>query len=160
MALAPAYRVRFSVATVRNIAGLVCGFVFGLILTSPTVSALSMIPGLSLLAPTDNSNVSGTVTFWAAADADGLVSLQFKVDGQDYGSLITAGSCRASFDTSTTTDGPHTVQALGTDEFGNTVLSQPATIFVNNLVPAVSGVGVSNVSSSSATITWMTAADA
>jgi hypothetical protein len=160
MALALPRGVRFPVAAVRNIAGLMFGFGFGLLLTSPTVSALSMIPGLSLLAPADNSNVSGTVTFWAAADADGLVSLQFQVDGANYGSQITSGSCRASYDTTTTTDGPHTVQAVGQDGFGNTVVTQPATIFVNNLAPAIAGLGVTDITSSSATINWTTAAAA
>jgi hypothetical protein len=138
--------------------GLLLGFGFGLILTSPTVSALSMVPGLSLLAPSNNSNVSGTITFVAAADSEGLVSLQFKVDGQDYGSLITGGSCRATFDTRSTSDGPHTVQAVGQDEFGNSVLTQPSTVFVNNMAPAISGVSVANITSSSATVFWSTAA--
>src|SRR5688572_6578405 len=119
-----------------------------------------MIPGLSLLAPTNNSNVSGTITFVAAADAEGLVSLQFKIDGADYGSAITSGSCRATFDTRSTTDGPHSIQAVGHDEFGNTVFTSPSTIFVNNVAPAISNVIVSNVTSSSATISWSTAAEA
>ena len=150
--------MRTSVGAVRNAVGLLLGFGFGLILTSPTVSALSMVPGLSLLAPTDNSNVSGTITFAAAADSEGLVSLQFKVDGQDYGSLITGGSCRATFDSRSTNDGPHTITAVGQDEFGNSVVTSPATIFVNNVAPAISGVSVSNITSSSATVNWSTAA--
>ena len=156
LALAPA--VRTSAGTVRNVAGLLLGFGFGMVLMSPTVSALSMVPGLSLLAPSNNSNVSGTITFVAAADSEGLVSLQFKVDGNDYGSVITGGSCRATFDTRQTGDGPHTVTALGVDEFGNSVLTQPSTIFVNNVAPAISNVAVANITSSSATIFWSTAA--
>jgi hypothetical protein len=152
--------VRVSIGAVRNVVGLVLGFGFGLILTSPAVSALSMVPGLSLLAPSDNSNVSGTITFVAAADSEGLVSLQFKVDGNDYGSTITSGSCRATFDTRSTNDGPHTIQAVGQDEFGNATFTQPATIFVNNVAPAISNLVVSNVTSSSATVNWATAAAA
>ena len=158
--LALGHGVRISIGALRNTLGLLFGFGFGLILTSPTVSALSMIPGLSLLAPSHNSNVSGTITFVAAADAEGLVSLQFKIDGADYGSAITSGSCRATFDTRSTNDGPHTIQAVGTDEYGNTVFTSPATIFVNNVAPAISGVVVSNITSSSATVTWSTAAAA
>lgn len=150
--------MRISIGALRNTLGLLFGFGFGLILTSSTtVSALSMIPGLSLLAPTNNSNVSGTITFVAAADGEGLTSLQFKIDGADYGAPITSGSCRATFDTRSTNDGPHTIQAVGTDEYGNTVFTSPSTVFVNNTAPAISGVGVSNITTSSVTITWTTA---
>ena len=115
-----------------------------------------MIPGLSLLSPIDSSNVSGTVTFVAAADADGLASLQFRVDGNDYGPAITSGSCRAAFDTTTTTDGPHTIQAIGLDEYGNTVASSPATMFVNNLAPAISGITATSLTTASEAIGWTT----
>ena len=158
--LALGHAVRISIGALRNTLGLLFGFGFGLILTSPTASALSMVPGLSLLAPTHNSNVSGTITFVAAADAEGLVSLQFKVDGSDYGSAITSGSCRATFDTRSASDGPHTIQAVGTDEFGNTVFTSPSTIFVNNVAPAISNVIVSNITSTAAVISWSTAAAA
>ena len=128
---------------------------------SPTaVSALSMVPGLSLVAPTHGSNVSGSITFAAVADSEGLVSLQFKVDGANHGAAITSGSCSATFDSRSTNDGPHTIQAVGQDGFGNTVFTQPATIFVNNMAPAISNISVSNITTSSATIHWTTAVEA
>ncbi len=147
-------RSRF--AALANTIGLLLGLGLGLVLMPPAVSALGTLPILSLLSPNDGSNVSGTVTFVAAADSAGLVSLQFRVDGSNYGSPITSGACRAMFDTGAATAGPHTVQAVARDEFGNTVMSQPATVFVNNLVPAVFGVVATNLTASSATITWTT----
>ena len=158
MCLALGRGMKFALSAVRNTVGLVMGLGFGLIVTSPTVSAFGTLPSLSLMSPANGSNVSGTLMFVAMADSAGLASLQFTVDGNNYGSAIVAGSCRTSFDTTSASDGPHSIQAVGHDGFGNTVVSMPATIFVNNLAPAVSGIFVSNVTTSSATISWNTAA--
>jgi hypothetical protein len=57
------------------------------------------------------------------------------VDGQDFGNPITAGSCRASWDSTQAADGLHTVQAIGRDEFNNPLTSQAVTVRVNNFVP-------------------------
>jgi len=157
MCLALWVGMKFSIATVRNIAGLLCGLGFGHVVMSPTVSALAMAPVLSLVAPGNGASVSGSVTFAASADAPGLVSLQFKVDGNDYGSPITAGSCRTTFDSSSIADGTHTAQAIAQDQFGAMAVSSPATIYVSNSSPAVGGISVYNITSVSATIGWVTA---
>src|SRR6187399_3573814 len=142
----------------QHVLGLALGLGLGLAVMSPTVlSASGLLPSLSLASPGDGSNVSGNVTFVAVADGDGLTSLQFRVDGGNYGSAITAGSCRATFDTRTAADGPHTIQAVGFDASGNSVASYPATIFVNNLAPAISDIWLANLTSSSVTVGWSTA---
>jgi hypothetical protein len=145
---------------VQHVLGLALGLGLGLAVLSPTTFAAGLLPSLSLASPGDGSNVSGNVTFVAVADGDGLTSLQFRVDGSDYGSAITAGSCRATFDTRTAADGPHTIQAVGFDGSGSSVASYPATIFVNNLAPAISDLWLANVTTSSVTIGWSTATPA
>src|SRR5436190_11279424 len=105
--------MKFSWSIVRNTAGLLLGLAFGSLVTTPTVSALGLLPSLSLLSPGNATNVSGIVTFVALASDEGLSSLQFKVYGNNYGSAITQGSCRATFDTRTASDGPHVIQAEG-----------------------------------------------
>jgi len=149
--------MKFSIGTVRNIAGLFCGFGFGLVLLSPTVSALAMGPVLSLVTPVSGASVSGSATFYAAADSDGLVSIQFKVDGNDLGSAITSGLCRMTFDSATVADGSHTVQVVGQDQSGVMAVSSPVTIHVSNSSPAVGGISVYGVTTSSATVSWVTA---
>jgi len=126
-----------SLARVRpGVLGVVCGLGLGWVIVTPAVLALPMMPRLVLLSPGDGANASGRITLAAQADAEGLVSLQFQVDGKNQGSPVTEGPCVAPFDTTTTTDGPHTIHATAVDEFGNVSVSPPVAIFVNNLVPA------------------------
>jgi hypothetical protein len=148
--------MKFSWSIVRNTAGLALGLALGSLVMTPTVSALSLLPSLSLVSPGNATNVSGIVTFVAMASGEGLSSLQFKVDGNSFSAPITQGSCRATFDTRATSDGPHIIQAEGRDDSGNSVMTMPATIFVNNLAPAITGVSVSNITSTSATVSWVT----
>ena len=125
---------------VRRLAGGFLGLIAGLLVTSPTlvnafstrIAALGLIPILTIFTPIDDQTVSGTVPFYVQADSSGIVSLQFKIDGQNFGPAITAGSCRASWDSAQTGAGLHTIQAVGLDEFGNTTLSQPVTVLVSN----------------------------
>ena len=160
MALALSWGMKLGLFALRLTAGLVAGYVLGTVVTSPTVSAMGLLPSLTLASPGNGTNVSGTITFVAIADSAGLSSLQFKVDGQPYGNAIVSNPCRASFATTNVPDGPHTVQAEGQDQFGNTVVSQPSTVFVNNLAPSVTNVAVSNTTATSATISWATAVPA
>jgi hypothetical protein len=76
------------------------------------------MPVLTIFTPFQNQTVDGTVPLYVQADSIGTVSLQFKIDGQDFGTPITAGSCRASWDSTQTGDGLHTIQAVGLDQFG------------------------------------------
>src|SRR4051812_42766663 len=126
--------MKISIATTRSIVGLLSGLAFGLVLTSSRVFAVGMLPVLSLVSPGNGSTMSGSMMLAAAADAEGLVSLQFKVDGNDAGPLITAGSCRTPFDTATVPDGAHSVQAVAQDQFGAMTVSPLATMFVSNAV--------------------------
>jgi hypothetical protein len=125
-----------------TLAGTVLGLIAGLSVTSPAfvnafstrVTALGLIPVLTIFTPFQNQTVSGTVPFYVQADSIGTVSLQFKIDGQDFGTAITAGSCRANWDSTQTGDGLHTIQAVGVDQFGNTTTSQPVTVLVTSYV--------------------------
>lgn len=119
----------------RNVLGPVVGLLVGFIAMTPVaVKAIAMLPVISLLSPVQNQDVAGSVTFQAWADSEGLVSLQFKVDGEDFGSAITAGPCWKTWDSTEAIDGLHTVQAVGHDQFNNVINSQPVTVRVNNFV--------------------------
>ena len=116
--------------------GVVVGLVTGLLVLNPAaVKAIGMLPVLSILTPSQNQEVSGYVTFYAVADAEGIASLQFLVDGVNVGAEIGAGSCRVAWNSNDATDGLHTVQAIGRDEGGSTISSAPVAVRVNNFIP-------------------------
>ncbi len=113
------------------------GIVVGLILGSfVPIGALGSFLALSIVSPSQNQTVAGAVTFYAQADAAGIVSFQWKVDGQNYGLPLTAGSCRASWDSTLYADGSaHVIQAEGLDAGGARILAAPITVTVANATP-------------------------
>src|SRR6185503_19916393 len=101
LALSGGMKVRNTRA--RHALGLALGLGFGFAITSPVgVAALGMLPVISLLTPSPNQTVSGAVTFYATADTSGIASLQFRIDGKNFGSPITSGSCSANWDSTQT----------------------------------------------------------
>ena len=102
----------------RNVLGPVVGLVVGFIAMTPVaVKAIAMLPVISLLNPAQNQEVAGFVTFQAWADSEGLVSLQFKVDGGDVGSPITAGPCWAAWNSTEAISGSTCWWRDGTNSF-------------------------------------------
>jgi hypothetical protein len=151
--------MRWVLRTLQYVCPVVLGGMFGLIATSPfssTVRAESLLPGVSILAPSVGTAVFGTVTVAATADGAGLAGLQFQVNGTNLGPQITSGSCSAAWDTTTGPDGNYTLVAIGSDGSGNTVTSSPVNVTVTNAGPTISAVGVSNIVSGGATVSWTT----
>ena len=118
----------------RNTFSVVLGLIAGFAMVSPvTLKAIAMTPVLSLMQPSPNQEVSGHVAFYALANSEGVVSLQFQVDGEDYGPEITSGLCTTIWNSQDAADGLHTIQAVAQDEFSNRILSPAVTVRVNNL---------------------------
>jgi len=119
--------------SMRGALGTVTGVLAGFVVSLPiVVFAGGLLPIVQILAPMQNQTVSGYVTFLARADSAGLVGLRFQVDGQDFGSEVTSGVCRAIWDSTQNSDGLHTIQAVGRDQYGNLTLAQPVTVLVSN----------------------------
>jgi len=98
-------------------------------------------PNLSLAAPAGGSSVSGTVNVDATASDDvGVQSVQFKLDGQDLGTLDTAAPYRVLWDTRSTTNGTHQLTAVARDAAGNIGTATAVSVTVQNdtTVPTVS----------------------
>jgi hypothetical protein len=100
-----------------------------------SVHASAQAPVVTVVAPTPAQEVRGLVGLSAAASGEGVVSVQFRVDGADVGKAVAPGSCCVMWDSRTSSDGFHTVQAIGRDRFGNVLTSQPVTFLVNNFTP-------------------------
>jgi len=117
-------------------------------------------PTVSITAPANNAMVSGGVTVSAnASDNVGVAGVQFQLDGVDLGAELTAVPYSLSWNTTTASNGGHILTAVARDAAGNTANSAAVNVTTMNTAPTppvISDVGVSNVTSSSATLTWTT----
>jgi|GEM_PF-894273 len=113
-------------------------------------------PTVSIAAPTSGSNVSGTVSVSAnASDNVAVASVQFQIDGTNFGNAISTAPYQISWDTTKISNGSHTLTAIAKDTSNNSTTSAPISVNVTN-APIISGVNVSNLATTSATINWTT----
>ena len=114
-------------------------------------------PAVSITAPAGGTRVRGTINVTAnASDNVGVAGVQFRVDGANLGAEDTAAPYQVSWNTATASNGSHTLTAVARDAAGNSRASSGVTVTVDNAAPAISGVAASNITSSSATISWTT----
>lgn len=89
-------------------------------------------PTVSLISPAAG-NVSGTVTVSAtASDNVGVTGVQFLLDGNNLDVEDVSSPYSISWNTTSASNGSHTLAARARDAAGNTTTSQPVTITVNN----------------------------
>src|SRR6266446_6378771 len=92
-------------------------------------------PTVSISSPTA-STVSGTTTVSAnASDNVGVAGLQFKLDGANLGSEETTPPYSVSWNTTTASNGSHTLTAVARDAAGNQATSATVTVTVSNSPP-------------------------
>jgi Bacterial Ig domain/Purple acid Phosphatase, N-terminal domain len=114
-------------------------------------------PTVAVTAPVNGSVVSGTVTLSAnASDNVGVASVQFQVDGASVGSKLTSVPYSLSWNSTTVTNGTHTISAAAADAAGNQTTSSPITVTVNNVPPVISTVLAGGLTTSSAAVSWST----
>jgi parallel beta-helix repeat protein len=101
--------------------------------SSVTVTAADTIPPtVSITSPANGQTVSGTVNLTASAtDNVGVVGVQFLVDGANYGAEQTSGYS-ISLNTTTLTNGAHTISATARDAAGNKKTSTVVSVTVSN----------------------------
>jgi hypothetical protein len=93
-------------------------------ITPPTVSITSLVSG---------ATVSGTITVTASAsDNIGVVGVQFQLDGINAGAELTAAPYSVPWDTTTSSNGSHTITAVARDAAGNRTTSAGVTVTVSN----------------------------
>lgn len=108
-----------------------------LLISGNTVQALQTVypvlnppPTVSLTAPSNGSTVSGTVQLTASTAAGGVV--QFLVDGQLLGGLISSAPYSMSWTSASVPDGSHWLAAQTTDSTGRIGTSPVVMIMVSN----------------------------
>ncbi len=90
-------------------------------------------PTVSVTAPAANATVSGTVTVSANASSSvGIANVQFALDGVNLGSAVTTSPYQTSWNTTTATNGAHSLAATATDTAGSATASTPVTVTVSN----------------------------
>src|SRR5206468_3703487 len=116
-------------------------------------------PTVSITSPAAGSTVSATITVSGnASDNVGVVGVQFKLDGANLGAEDTAAPYSVSWNTTTATNGSHTLTAIARDAAGNSTTSPAVTVSVTNpppdpTPPTVSITAPANGATVSATIT-------
>ena len=90
-------------------------------------------PTVSITSPANGAVVSGTISVTAtASDNIGVVGVQFRYDGIDFGPEATAGPYSTTAFTNNVPNGSYTLTAVARDAAGNTATSAPVTITVSN----------------------------
>ena len=117
-------------------------------------------PSVSITSPASGATISGITTVTASAsDTVGVAGVQFKVDSNNIGAEVTTAPYSVSLDTTTLPNGGHVLTAVARNVPGLTTTSAPVNITVSNVSappPVISGVSVSGITTTAATITWTT----
>ena len=96
-------------------------------------------PTVSITAPASGALLRGSATVTAAAsDNVGVTSVQFRLDGQDLGAPDTSTPYSAAWDTTSATNGSHTLTAIARDAAGNTKTATDVVVTVDNQNPTAS----------------------
>ena len=107
-------------------------------------------PTITITNPLQNAVVSGTITVTATStDNVGVAGVQFLLDGTPFKSEVTATPYSVTLDTTTISDGTHTIAAIARDTSNNkatsksvsfTVINKPGSIFPIRLVQSSSNI--------------------
>jgi len=98
-----------------------------------TVSPDTTSPTVSISSPTGGATLSGITTVTAnASDNVAVASVQFQLDGANVGALDTTAPYSVSWDTTTATNGSHTLSAIAKDAAGNSATSAAVAVTVSN----------------------------
>jgi len=102
-----------------------------------TTLADTVPPTVSITSPAAGATVSGTAVILSASASDNVAvaSVQFKVDSVSTGSPVTTAPYTSAINTTTLSNGNHTLTAVATDTSGNTATSAAVTVQVNNTAP-------------------------
>ena len=130
--------------------------------TPPTGGHNPVPMALSITSPASGT-ISGSVDLTAAVTGDGEVAgVQFQVDGANFGAEDTGTPYSTTWDTTTASNGPHTLSASARDVSGKMVTSVPVNVTVTNAPLPPGAVAARRVEETDAALTlsadWVPAA--
>src|SRR5438552_4619503 len=93
-------------------------------------------PTVSITSPASGTIVAGTISVTASAsDNVGVVGVQFLLDGLNAGAEVTAAPYSVSWNTTTASNGSHSLTAVARDAAGNRATSVAVAVTVSNGAP-------------------------
>jgi len=100
-------------------------------------AADTLPPTVSLSAPLGGATLTGTTSVAAsAADDTHVARVQFRLDGANLGTALTAPPYAMSWNTAQVVNGAHVLSASAWDDAGNLATSTPVSVtVVNDLLP-------------------------
>ena len=107
-------------------------------------------PNVSITAPAANAVVNGSAVALAATATDNttVAGVQFKVDGTNVGTEDTTSPYGVTWNSTTASEGQHSITAVARDNAGQTTTSNPVIVTVDN-VPDTTGTVEKRVNASS-----------
>jgi len=95
-------------------------------------------PTVSITNPTVDQTVSGDISVAAnATDNVAVASVQFLLDGNPLGNPVTKPPYAIPWDTTTVSNGTHTLSAIATDTSDNTAIAANVPVTVQNPAPGM-----------------------
>src|SRR5439155_6942960 len=104
---------------------------------SPALAQLGSLV-VSITSPASGSTVSGSITVYASVSIIGFLTVggvQFKLDGANLGAEDTSSPYSVSWNTTSASNGSHTLTAVGRDLVGLQCASDPVAVTVSNGPP-------------------------
>ncbi len=122
-------------------------------------------PVVSLTSPQNGANLSGTVAVnGTATDANGIANVTLYDGTNPIGAMTSIGGSSYTYSLNTTnlSNGAHTLSMKATDPSTNIGTSNSVSVTVNNdaTAPVISSISATGVTSSGATISWLTTGEA
>ncbi len=95
-------------------------------------------PAVAITAPTGGTASNSIAVSATASDNVGVVGVQFKLDGVNLGAEDTSSPFSITWDTTTATNGSHTLTAVVRDAAGNATTSASIAVTVSNVAGTLS----------------------
>lgn len=103
--------------------------------TNSTKTVTPTAPKISITSPKNKATISGTQNITVTAtDAQGMANVQYRLDGVNLGSPVSAAPYTYSWNTTTAANGSHKLTAVATDIANLSTTSTAVTVTVNNPV--------------------------
>ena len=88
-------------------------------------------PTISISSPASGATVSGSISLTTSVSSN-TTSVQFKVDGNNAGAAVTSAPFSLALNTTTLTNGSHSLTAVASNSAAQTTTSSAVAIIVNN----------------------------